>query len=246
MLISFSLLFYTFFKCYSFAHARGQSSQINLFTAGDSLDDVNNLETLLMDFEGKVTEEQVAAIYKSSGHSFFASMKCLKEGPTLESILLMLNWKTNYAEMVTVTIHTDHIWRDLLRHYKSGIVDFEKQLYIKLSDAPAIDAGGVRRQVYSTVYNEFQCNKHERLFTGPSRSLSPACTAEARSSGLFKVLGSMVGHSICQDGIGFPFLSLANYIYIVEGEEKALQSCSVRDIGADVAHAISKVQYIYN
>ena len=168
-------------------------------------------------------------------------MACLKEGPTLESILLMLSQKMGSAKSVAVTVHTNEMWRDILLHYKSGTVDFEKRLFIKLSDAPAIDEGGVRRQVYSTVYNEFQCNKHETLFTGPSHSLSPVCTPKAWSSGLFKVLGSMVGHSICQDGIGFPFFSLANYYYIVGGEEKALQLCSVNDIGADVATVISKV-----
>ncbi|XP_019852814.1 PREDICTED: uncharacterized protein LOC109582511 [Amphimedon queenslandica] len=202
---------------------------------------LNNLETLMKEFEGKVTREQAAAIYKSSGFSFDASMKCLKEGPTLESILLMLNQKMGSVESVAITVHTNDMWHDVLHHYKSGTVNFGKRLFVKLSDAPAIDAGGVRRQVYSTVYNEFQCNKHIKLFTGPLHSLSPACTAEARSSGLFKILGSMVGHSIWQDGIGFPFFSLTNYTYMMEGEEKALQVCSDNDIGAGVAEVISKV-----
>uniref|UniRef100_A0A1X7US61 Death domain-containing protein n=1 Tax=Amphimedon queenslandica TaxID=400682 RepID=A0A1X7US61_AMPQE len=204
----------------------------------------DNLGALLKEFEGKVTREQAAAIYKSSGFSSDASMKCLKEGPTLESILSMLNQKMESAKSVVVTVHTDDMWRDIVRHYKSGSVDFGERLFIKLSNTLAIDAGGVRRQVYSTVYNEFHCNKHIELFTGPLHSLSPACTAEARSSGLFKILGSMVGHSIWQDGIGFPFFSLTNYTYIVEGEEKALQVCSDNDIGAGVAAVISKLQDI--
>ena len=164
----------------------------------------------------------------------------------MESILFLLNQKLESAESVAVTVHTDNMWRDILRHYKSGTVDFGKRLFIKLSNTLAIDAGGVRRQVYSTVYSEFQCNKHIRLFAGPLHSLSPSCTAEARSSGLFKILGSMVGHSICQDGIGFPFFSLTNYTYIVKGEEKALQVCSDNDIGAGVAAIISKVTIICN
>uniref|UniRef100_A0A1X7UXI7 HECT domain-containing protein n=1 Tax=Amphimedon queenslandica TaxID=400682 RepID=A0A1X7UXI7_AMPQE len=145
------------------------------------------------------------------------------------------------AEKVKVIIDADDVWQDILVHYKSGKVDLEKQLRIKISHAPANDTGGVRRQIYSTVYSDFQHNKYIRLFTGPSHSLNPVYTAEARSSGLFKVLGTMVGRSICQDGIGFPFFSLANYYYIVEGEEKALQVCSVSDIGADVAEVVSKV-----
>ncbi|XP_019858580.1 PREDICTED: uncharacterized protein LOC109586805 [Amphimedon queenslandica] len=220
-------------------HARSHS---NLFTARDS--PMDNLGILLTAFKKKVTREQAAAIYKSSGFSLSVSMACINEGPTLESILLVLNQKMEHAESVIVTVHTNDMWHDILRHYKAGTVDFGKQLFIKLSNTLAIDAGGVRRQVYSTVYSEFQCNKHIELFTGPLHSLSPACTAEARSSGLFKILGSMVGHSIWQDGIGFPFFSLTNYTYMMEGEEKALQVCSDNDIGAGVAAVISKLRDI--
>ena len=52
----------------------------------------------------------------------------------------------------------------------------------------------------------------------------------------------MVGHSVCQDGIGFPFLSLANYYYVVKGEERAIEVCSINDVGADVAAVVSKVK----
>ena len=44
------------------------------------------------------------------------------------------------------------------------------------------------------------------LFEGPQHSVEPICTAESQLSGLFKILGKMVGHSIIQEGIGFPFL----------------------------------------
>ena len=172
-------------------------------------------------------------------------MICLREGPTLESILLMLKQKMGSAESVPVIIHTGDIWKDILAYYKSDTVDFGKRLFIKLSNTIGIDAGGVRRQMYTTVYSEFQCNKHMKLFTGPLHSLSPVCTVDASLSGLFKVLGSMVGHSICQDGIGFPFLSLTNFYYIMEGEEKALQFCSVSDIGVDAAHVVSKVWLMF-
>ncbi|XP_019860489.1 PREDICTED: uncharacterized protein LOC105315081, partial [Amphimedon queenslandica] len=157
-------------------------------SARNHLPQMDNLETLFMNFEGNLTREQVTIVYESSGLSFVDSMVCLSEGPTLESILSMLNQKMISAEMVRVTIRSDHIWHDILGLYKSGNLDFGKQLCIELNDAPAIDAGGVRRQIYTTVYNEFQCNKHVMLFTGPSHSLSPACTPEARSSGLFKIL----------------------------------------------------------
>ena len=57
-----------------------------------------------------------------------------------------------------------------------------------------------------------------------------------------KILGSMVAHSICQDGVGFPYLSLTCYWYIVGGEEKALQFACIEDVPADSAFIISQVR----
>ena len=61
-----------------------------------------------------------------------------------------------------------------------------------LDGKPSIDTGGVRRQVYSSCYESFAQNRVVRLFDGPENHLRPVCTAEARSSGLFKVLGTMI------------------------------------------------------
>ena len=84
---------------------------------------------------------------------------------------------------------------------------------------------GVRRQVYTLAYEAFATNQFIRLFDGPEHHLRPAYSAEARSSGLLKILGGMISHSICQDGVGFPYLSPTCFWYIVGGEEKAI-SCS--------------------
>ena len=78
---------------------------------------------------------------------------------------------------------------------------------MKLQNSPAIDTGGVCRQLFSAVLNDVASNKYVRLFDGSSHSLRPICTAESRNCGLFKVLGKMIGHSMCIDGIGFPYLS---------------------------------------
>ena len=70
---------------------------------------------------------------------------------------------------------------------------------------------------------------------------NPCYSAEARCSGLFKVLGTMVGHSIFQDSIGFPYLSPAAYWYIALGEEKALEYVNIAEVGRDTAYAVTKV-----
>ena len=128
-----------------------------------------------------MTGDQIVAVYESSDQSFNASMECLGQGPTLESILFMLNVKMRKVKLV---LDPNDIWQDILVYYKSPRVDTRKQLRIKINNMPAIDTGGVRRQVYSTVFNDFNHNKYIKLFTSPSHSVSPVCTAKARSTGL--------------------------------------------------------------
>ena len=51
----------------------------------------------------------------------------------------------------------------------------------------------------------------------------------------------MVAHSICQDGIGFPFLSPTCYWYLVGGEEKAVEF-----VTTDSAAVVTKVWMLIN
>lgn len=109
-----------------------------------------------------------------------------------------------------------------------------------------IDTGGVRRQVYTQVYADFAQNKYIRLFDGGDNRLRPALSAVARSSGMLKILGKMLSHSIFQDGIGFPYLSPACYWYLIGNEDMAIEHISLDDLPADAATLITGIsQYHY-
>ena len=82
------------------------------------------------------------------------------------------------------------------------------------------------------------------LFDGTARHLRPPCSAEARASGLFRVLGIMLGHSLLQSGMGFPYLAPQCYWYVVGREEQALENLSVEDLNADVGALVKKVCYV--
>lgn len=84
-------------------------------------------------------------------------------------------------------------------------------------------------------------NKHVKHFSGHSHKCRPLCTAESRSSGLFKLLGMMVGHSLSQNGIGLLYLSQVCFWYMFQGEEKALEYMSADEIDDDAASVVSKV-----
>ena len=102
-----------------------------------------------------------------------------------------------------------------------------------------MDTGGVRRQVFTKVYNQFAANEFVHLVDGPKYFLRPAFTAQARSSGLFKLLGTMIVHSINLSRWNwFSFLSPTCFWYLVEGEERALDMATTSDIPADAAHVI--------
>ena len=116
-----------------------------------------------------------------------------------------------------------------------------KQRRVTLHNQPALDTGGVRRQVYTSVYSDFLSNEYSQLFDGPLHHCCPLRTSESRSSGLFKVMGTMVAHSIAQDGIGFPHFSPVCYWYIVGGEERGIEFVSEDGLGGDVAEFVSKV-----
>ncbi len=60
------------------------------------------------------------------------------------------------------------------------------------------------------------------------------------------MLGTMVGHSLVQDGIGFPHFSPLCFWYIAAGEEEAMQHVSLCDVGSDIVDFISKVITIIN
>ena len=56
-------------------------------------------------------------------------------------------------------------------------------LRISLDNNPALDTGGVRRQVYTCVYNKFISNKCVHLLEGPENHNRTFYSAESRGSG---------------------------------------------------------------
>ena len=202
----------------------------------------SDLDHLISMF-GELSPRQINTIYVLSGNSFERTLQCLLEGPSLNSIIILM---MNYFETkptVKVDLDLSSAWEDLLAHYKSSKVDFNLRIRIVLAGRSrvAINTGGIRRQVYTQVYSEFAQNKHVHLFDGPTNLLRPAISAIARSSGIIKILGKMVSHSLYQDGIGFPYLSPVCYWYMISNENMALEHVSLTDLPADSASFIQEV-----
>lgn len=180
------------------SHLSGDTSQHS--------QELQNLDTLLSLFSSRFTAKQIQILYRYSGDNFDNAIECLMNGPSLDSIVRMVNTHSMSDPVVKVAIDSDDVWADMLAVYKQSDNLIGKRIRVTLDNSPVIDTCGVRKHIYTSVLAEFVTNKHVRLFDGPPNSVSPCYSAEARCSGLFKVLGTMVGHGILQDGIGFPCL----------------------------------------
>ena len=192
-------------------------------------------------FGERLSANQIETLYKVSGGDFATTMDCLLKGPTLQPMMKLLNERFLLCPTIKVRIDPSEAWEDFVAFYKSHRAEVTKQLRIQITDQPVVDVGGVRAQLCTTVLDNFSQNRQIKLFEGPPRRLRPHCAAESRSSGLFKVLGSMVGHALLQDGIGFPFWSPLCYWYMFDGEEQALEHLTVDDVGDDVAVFLTEV-----
>ena len=224
--------------------SQSSTSQPSTSQPSISQPSTSSLDQLLSTFVGaSLSPRQVCAIYRLSGSDYSLTSSCLLHGPTLPSIIHMCHKR--FAKMPRTKLYVDSldIWSDMVAQYK-GNVNFLSQLRITLDNQPAIDTGGIRRQVYTKLYDDIANNKTVRLFEGPVNHLRPVCTAETRASGLLKIIGSMIAHSICQDGIGFPYMSPVCFWYIIGGEEKALEFATAQDLPADSALVISQVIHV--
>ena len=203
---------------------------------------VKNVDQLISMFSSRVPVKQIQSLYQLSGENFDDCVECLLSGPTSDLLLKIVNNRYLSFPTTKVAIDSEDMWADMLAIYKCFTLG-ERRLRISLDDGPALDTGGVRRQVYTCVYNKFISNECVHLFEGPENHNRPFYSAESRGSGLFKALGMMIGHSILQDGIGFPYLSPLCYWYIAEGEQTALEYGTLADVGARTAASVTKVSW---
>lgn len=135
------------------------------------------------------------------------------------------------GDKVKVKVDQEDILSDALVIYKSSSFDPTCPLMIQYRMQPAIDTGGVLREFYTDVFREFVVKPGMRLFEGLPERLQFCYNHQALTCGLPKMLGTMIAHSLCQDGPGFPYLSPCNYYYIATGNtEHAVAYATIADV----------------
>jgi hypothetical protein len=152
------------------------------------------------------------------------------EDVTDKSILQLLKKKLT-KEGKKVKIDPDDLLCDALQVYKHPSFDPTHPLVVQYKHQPAVDTGGVLREFYSDVFKEFVNNPSVRIFEGPPDKLQFFHNHAALTCGMPKMLGTMIAHSLCQNGPGFPYLALSHFYYIATGDiNKAMAYTSVHDV----------------
>ena len=133
---------------------------------------------------------------------------------------------------------------DVYSYYKSSDFDPLIPIFVYLKGQPAIDTGGVLRQVFSNVFHALANNEVIRnIFVGNEDRRLPVFSNELVVNGFFETLGKMIAHSLVQGGPGFPYLSPVIYWYLATGDlQVALERASCADVDShDLVEYITRV-----
>lgn len=127
--------------------------------------------------------------YAESGSKFQETTNCLLDGPTSESIRSLLRFSritTSMTESPRIRLEADDDCDDwvsaAVTYYKCP--QFDPHVRISWRGQPAIDTGGVRRQFFSTVFQQLAFSDKYRVFEGPPDRLRPVFRMSNISSGL--------------------------------------------------------------
>ena len=139
---------------------------------------------------------------------------------TVAEILKKLKNKMNsYCTAEKIKVDRDDVVMDVFQHYKDSNFDPHVPVKFQIRGEPAVDAGGVLRQVYEDVFLRIlKGDGGFQLFQGPLDRVIPTYRSSTILSGTFELFGKIIAHSLVQDGPGFPYFCPTLYWYIATGD----------------------------
>ena len=113
------------------------------------------------------------------------------------------------------------------RSYESCIVDSQRQTL----------GGGVIRQFYTQLLKVIA----DTFFQGDTYR-SPVYNCDMVASGVMKLVGTIIVHSVLQGGPGFPIFSPGVYNYLAKGKlNEVMEAITIKDCSSHMEHFITKV-----
>ncbi len=99
-------------------------------------------------FAGKMPVKQVMAAFCAFGDDEEFTVECLLAGPTLDAIIKLVSQCYVSYPARKLCIDVEKAWADTMACYKSPCADpTNSMLRVVLNNRPAVDTGGVRRQL---------------------------------------------------------------------------------------------------
>lgn len=139
-----------------------------------------------------------------------------------------------------VKVDEDDILNDALAYYKDSKFDARKKLRVVYKGQPAADTGGVTRRFYTQLLQEIS----QQFFQGDTFK-TPIYNSNMVVSGIMKLVGTVITHSILQGGPGFPVFSPSVYHYLATGDfDAAVQKISVNDCTVSTKHFIDQASIL--
>lgn len=155
---------------------------------------------------------------------------------SLPSILEELKgYMSNEKEKVKVD--EEDLLNDAMAYYKDPNFDPKKKLRIIYNKQPAADTGGVTRQFFTRLLHLMS----EEFFHGDYYKI-PIYNSQVVASGIMKLVGTIIVHSILQGGPGLRIFSPSVYHYLATGDvDGAIQTMSINDCSLRTKSFISMV-----
>ena len=195
--------------------------------------------TRLYEMFPNMPKAAVDMIYKMSSKCYVATVNCLLD-LSPETMLTMMQKFCMTKPAVKLTLEEEHMLEDALAFYKNNSFDPRRPLRISFVDQPAVDTGGVMQHFFHNVFEHLAFRDPYSMFEGEQHQLRPHFSPGLLP--LFKILGMMIAHSLCQNGPGFPYFAPYVYWYIAtSSEEMALSYVSDHDLSVPVREIINQV-----
>lgn len=147
-------------------------------------------------------------------HSVFEYEKSTNASSVIER-LARINMT---GSRMKLKVDEDDILGDALAYYKNPAFDARRPLRISFTGQPAIDTGGVCKEFFSAVKEQFVKGDAFSLFEGSEDNLLFSYNQQYLFAGLPKILGTIVAHSLVHQCGGFPHLAPSHYYYVATGD----------------------------
>lgn len=165
-------------------------------------------------------------------------MDSVFEGPrSLSEELHDLPKNFDNGQKEKLKVDEEDLLNDAMTYYKDSDFNPSKRLRIVYTGQAAADTGGVVRHFYTQLLTGIT----ETFFQG-KEYCSPIYNSDTVASGLMKLVGTIIVHSILQGGPGLPVFSPGIYYYLATGNvEEAIDGLAVIDCSLEMRDFISKV-----